>query len=108
MDEWYQNYQEANGVLSWPQFVQEIFIRFEPAGSEDPGEEFNKLQQSGTVNEYQNKFKALRAAIAAQNRHQPEAYWISSFISGLNPEIKSMVRLLKPKTLSETISLAWL
>lgn len=53
-DEWYQNYQQANGVLAWPQFVEEIFVRFEPSGAADPQEDFNKLQQTGTVNEYQN------------------------------------------------------
>lgn len=67
--------------------------------TEDVVEEFNKLQQEGTVEEYVEKFEELRVLMAAANPYLSESYYISSFISGLKKEIKPMLRILEPQTL---------
>lgn len=58
----------------------------------DEVEEFSKFQQNGYVLEYQC-FEALRSLLICKDSKLSEAYFISSFISGLKDELKPMVRL---------------
>ncbi|KAF5195210.1 hypothetical protein FRX31_015203, partial [Thalictrum thalictroides] len=46
--------------------------------------EFNKLQQTGSVMEYQEKFEDLQALVLIKNNKLDEGYFVDSFISGLN------------------------
>ena len=43
-----------------------------------------------------------------KNPHLGEEYFVSSFISGLKDEIKTMIRILSPATLSEAFEIATL
>ncbi|KAE8677721.1 UPF0603 protein [Hibiscus syriacus] len=58
--------------------------------------------EKGSVEEYQEKLKELRPYLLRQNMHLGEAYFVSSFISGLKEELKHKVKVLEPKNLSET------
>ena len=69
-------------------------------------EEFNKLRQSSKVEEYKEKFEELKTLMIIRNQHLDEEYFVSSFISGLKEEIKTMIRMLKLATLSEAFELA--
>ncbi|XP_071940006.1 uncharacterized protein [Coffea arabica] len=69
-------------------------------------QEFNKLRQSSKVEEYQEKFEELKTLMMIRNQHLDEEYFVSSFISGLKDEIKTMIMMLKPATLSEAFDLA--
>nr|XP_027083907.1 uncharacterized protein LOC113706223 [Coffea arabica] len=74
--------------------------------SRDVVEEFNKLQQKGTVEEYEEKFEELKTLMLIRNPRLDEGYFISSFISGLKDEIKPMVKMFKPLTLSKAFEVA--
>lgn len=64
-------------------------IRFDPSNYEDFDEALAKLQQTGTILEYQTQFKHL----AAHVRHWPQRALVGSYVSGLKEEIHSEVKL---------------
>ena len=60
-------------------------------------EDFNRLQQFSNLEEYLTKFEELKALILNRNLNMPDADFLESFIGGLRPAIKSMVRVFKPQ-----------
>lgn len=103
---WYQSTKLARGSISWEEFCVDVSRRFGDTGLRDEVEEFNKLQQNGSVRDYQDKFEELRSGMLLLNPTLPESYFISSFISGVKEEIKPMLRLMKPATLLEAFEIA--
>ena len=100
-DNWFQGVKLVNPGLNWEEFSELLYERFSGKGSLDIVEEFNKLQQVGTVEEYKEKFEELKTLMLTKNPKLDESYFISSFISGLKEEIKPMVKMFKPQALSK-------
>ena len=96
-DVWYQGIKVEFPDLSWQQFANMLSERFAEKGTRDVVEDFNKLQQSGTVEDYQEKFEELKSLMLVKNPHLSESYFVSSFISGLREEIKTMVKNVETK-----------
>jgi hypothetical protein len=59
-------------------------------------EEFNKLIQDKSVDDYIERFEELRSLMSALNPSLTESYYVSSFISRLKEDIKPMLKILKP------------
>lgn len=74
-------------------------------GFRDEVEEFNKLQQEGSIKNYQEKFEELRSLMLLKNPLLTDVYFISSFISRAKEEIKPMLGLLKSNSLSEAFEI---
>lgn len=74
----------------------------------DVVEDFNKLQQLGTMVEYKERFEELKSLMLVRKPHLSDSYFVSSFISGLRDEIKTMVKMLKPNKVSDAMELAQL
>ena len=53
------------------------------------------------MEEYEEKFEELKTLMLIRNPKLDEEYFVSSFISGLKEEIKPMVKMVKPQTLSK-------
>ncbi|KAK2991097.1 hypothetical protein RJ640_021561 [Escallonia rubra] len=51
------------GRVSWSQFVKDLYARFSSTNSSSIVGEFNHLTQTSTVDEYFNRFEALRAQL---------------------------------------------
>ena len=66
-------------------------------------QEFNRLRQEGMVLEFQAKFKELKFRMLNKNPYLNEEYFVSSFIRGLNDELRSTVQVLRPKTIQEAV-----
>jgi len=60
-------------------------------------EEFNKLKQTGSVESYQMRFEKLRSLMIQHNPYLSETYFVSSYLSGLNDELRPMVKVLRPQ-----------
>ncbi|PPS00767.1 hypothetical protein GOBAR_AA19895 [Gossypium barbadense] len=58
----------------------------------DVVEEFNKLTERGSVEDYQEKFEDLRSFMLQYNLHLNEEYFVSSFVSGLTKKPKLDLR----------------
>ncbi|XP_026415875.1 uncharacterized protein LOC113311250 [Papaver somniferum] len=105
-DVWFQDYQIGKGILYWEDFIIDVCTRFQELGHDSVIGEFNKLDQTNTVLEYQERFEELKDLMLAKNPSLPEDYFIQSFISGLKEDIRLVVRMFTPSTLQQTIFLA--
>ena len=52
VDNWYQGYVSQQGLVTWEKFTVDVCKRFGDSVLIDVVEEFNKLKQKGSVNEY--------------------------------------------------------
>ncbi|KAL4319829.1 hypothetical protein GQ457_18G007350 [Hibiscus cannabinus] len=103
---WFDGYVMQKHRLSWHEFTTDLCHRFSDRTDIDVIEEFNKLIQKGSVEEYQEKFEELKPYIIQQNPYQGEPYFVSSFLSGLKEELRHRVKVHSPTSLVEAYRLA--
>ena len=60
VDVWFQSLKLVKGEMTWEQFFGHLIKRFGEKGGKDEVEEFNKLQQLDSVEQYQEEFESLR------------------------------------------------
>ena len=92
--------------VSWEEFVVDVSACFRDNLGSKVVEDFNRLQQTGTLAEYLARFEELRVIMLLRTPNMPENYLLESFIGGLKPAIKSLVRAFKPQTLDAAIEQA--
>lgn len=96
-DAWYQSWRQSEGGwVTWTKFSNELCGRFGERNLADTVEEFNKLKQQGSVEDYLRRFEELKALIGAAHPSLPESYFVSSFISGLRDDLRFVVKMLGP------------
>ncbi|XP_027122021.1 uncharacterized protein [Coffea arabica] len=105
-DNWFQGVKLVRQGLSWGEFCEILCERFSGSNSRDVMDEFNKLQQRGTVEKYEEKFEELKTLMLMKNPRLDELYFVSSFISGLKEKIRPMVKMFKPQTLMKAFEVA--
>ncbi|KAG8375100.1 hypothetical protein BUALT_Bualt10G0065200 [Buddleja alternifolia] len=67
---------------------------------------FNKLNQTGTVSDYLEKFEELKSHMLIFNKDCPEEYFSTSFVSGLRDDIRGAIMSMKLKDFHQTVTLA--
>ncbi|XP_071920623.1 uncharacterized protein [Coffea arabica] len=107
-DKWFQGVKLEKPGITWRMFEELLYKIFDNRNDKDVVEEFNNLQEAGNVEEYQERFEELKTLMMIKNPHLDEEYFISSFISGFKDEIKTMIRILRPTTLSQIFEMATL
>ena len=100
--QWYRWFEKAWPNITWEEFTQALCVRFGPTDYEDFDEALAKLQQTGTVHEYQTQFERLPTRV----QDWPEKALVGSYIDGLKEEIRSEVKLFRPTSLLHAASLA--
>jgi len=98
---WYHWLMDAH-TGGWEEFVFALKTRFAPSAFDDPVGAFTKLKQTSTVEDYQVQFEILSNRIQGMS----EEFKVSTFLSGLKEEVRIMVTMLKPITLSSAFGLA--
>ncbi|KAI3458858.1 hypothetical protein Pfo_015521 [Paulownia fortunei] len=83
------------------EYIHTLNDKFGSLLYEDPISELMNLKQTGTIQEYFNKFDELFNCVELT-----ELYAISCLLGGLRTEISLFVKMFKPKNLQKTISLA--
>ncbi|KAH9685457.1 hypothetical protein KPL70_013962 [Citrus sinensis] len=105
-NQWWQwlrrAYQEDGQTVTWNTFVEEMWARFGPTECEDFDEALSRVQQTGTLRDYQKEFERLGNKVHGWTQRA----LVGTFMGGLKPEISEEIRLFRPKTLKEAISLA--
>ncbi|KAH0671271.1 hypothetical protein KY285_023835 [Solanum tuberosum] len=96
----------SRGLLTWVEFKEELISHFGDILVEDVVEEFNKLSQVGSVDEFLVRFEDLKAQMLIRNPALNETHFLSSFIGALKKEIRFAVKLFKPTTLKIAIEKA--
>jgi len=59
-------------------------------------EDFNRLQQLGTLEAYLTRFEELKALMLVRNPTMPASYFLESFMGELKPMIKSFIQAFNP------------
>jgi hypothetical protein len=72
----------------------------------DVVKEINKLMQDKNMEKYVEKILELKSFINALNLTLPEAYYISSFFSGLKVDVRPMLKIIKLATLMQVFEQA--
>ncbi|KAK0600184.1 hypothetical protein LWI29_012574 [Acer saccharum] len=99
---WYQLQKQEYPFLVWSDFKEGLLSRFGPNQFCDFFGELTKLQQSGTIQDYQTRFEKLLAKVG----QLPQARQVSCFVSGLRDSIRADVQAGRPTTLTAAIGLA--
>ncbi|KAK8695823.1 hypothetical protein V6N13_000971 [Hibiscus sabdariffa] len=98
---WYDGYIMQKHHLSWHEFAADLCHRFCNKNQFDVIKEFNKLSQITTVADYQENFEELQPLMLQKNCNLPESYFVSSFNSGLQEQIRNRVKIHEPVTLAD-------
>lgn len=92
---------EAEGPLTWEEYVQAMNARFNEQAYEDPMADLTNLVQSGSLKDYIDQFDVLINRVSLS-----QAYSVSIFLGGLKGEIQHAVRMLQPQKLHTAYALA--
>ncbi|XP_056698524.1 uncharacterized protein [Spinacia oleracea] len=93
-------------IVDWNDFVADLYARFRDSSAQNVVENFNKLQQTGLLEDYVDEFENLRSIMMMNNHILPETYLLESFVGGLKAAVKPFVKAFKPDSISEAIDLA--
>jgi hypothetical protein len=101
--QWVQRmYREERIAISWEIFERELLVRFGPTEVEDYDEALTKIQQTGTLRDYQQEFEHLANRVEGWRQKA----LVGAFLGGMKLDIIYAVRMFKPKTLRDAIELA--
>lgn len=105
-NQWWQwlrrSYQDEGKVVTWEVFVEELWARFGPTDCEAFNEALSRVKQTGTLRDYRKEFERLGNRVQGWTQKA----LVGTFMGGLKPEISEEIRLFRPRTLKEAISLA--
>ncbi|XP_061344653.1 uncharacterized protein LOC133290572 [Gastrolobium bilobum] len=99
---WFNGSFQDTCLPDWDAFCVALQFRFGPSEFEDPAGALVKIQQSGSVTEYQATFEKLVSKVPAVSTPMLR----SIFISGLKPRIKRLVLTHRPQDFHEAYALA--
>ena len=105
-NQWWQwlrkTLQEERKMISWEKFEEELWAHFGPLGCEDFDEALLRIRQLGTLRDYQWEFVKLGNKV----RGWSQRALVGAFMGGLKVEIFDGIRMFKPQSLKEAITLA--
>lgn len=105
-EHYYMDNIEGREFMGWPIFSNMLIERFLEEEGENLIVDFNKLVQDGSVVEYRDKFEELKSFISHFNRSLNEEYFLKIFLSGLKEEIRDLIMVQIPATLSQAFNIA--
>jgi hypothetical protein len=99
---WYQLFQDSEAVVTWNSLKAALHTRYGPTAFEDHFGDLTKLQQTGTVREYQLQFEQLLSRVGKLSvLHQ-----LGCFVGRLRSNLRIEVQAARPTTVIEAIGLA--
>ncbi|KAH9766092.1 hypothetical protein KPL70_002068 [Citrus sinensis] len=99
--QWFQLIKQERDMLTWQEFCDSLHARYGATQFQDFFGELIKLQQVGSVCDYQTQFKKLLAKVGQLSQDRQ----VSCFVSGLKDTIKADVPDGRPNTLTSAIRL---
>ena len=83
-EEWYGG-RMAN---EQPQeLVELVKRRLKKCWTRSAVEEFQRLHQTGSVEDYMDQFERAKSRLLLESRHLPESFFVEAYLSGLREEI---------------------
>ena len=95
---WYHIYSLNNSLCDWSNFTEQITQRFGLMDQELLMENFNQLKQVDSLEQYYNEFEGYVVQLREKIPSLTDAYFLESFIGGMQKEIQQDIRILTPKT----------
>lgn len=93
--------KEGQQEVTWESFCEELWAWFGPTDCEDFNETLSNIRHLGSFREYQYEFEKLGNRVQGWSQKA----LVRTFMGGLKLEIAEEIRMFKPKTLKEAISL---
>lgn len=106
VDAWYQGWTSVRNHPTWGEFADKLCERFGERSMFDIVKEFNKLIQVGELKTYLKRFDKLISLMSSHDPHFSEAYFVSSFLSGLSEDLRPMVKMIRPQTVGQAVESA--
>lgn len=105
-EKWVSSYLTVGRNVDWSDFILDLSVRFNDDIGCNVVEKINRLQQTDSIEGYIDEFQDLRSLMSQQNHMLPDSYFLDSFVGGLEPTVKPIVRAFKPKIVSEAVEYA--
>ncbi|KAL2930706.1 Transcription factor bHLH25 [Bienertia sinuspersici] len=105
-ESWVSSYLAVRASVNWQDFILDLTVRFQDHASENMVEQFNKIQQNGSLDDYVDEFEHLRSLLMQNSYILPESFVLETSIGGLKPSIKFFVKAFKPFSISAAIEVA--
>lgn len=95
---WFNYEIEYGDFKDWVDFKQRLLSRFAESFEKTPGKRLFSIQQTGSIAEYVREFQELASQIKLAEAHK-----IDIFFNGLKREMKEVIMMKEPQTLSDHI-----
>jgi len=102
-ESWHNGYILGRQNILWEDFVVDLGASFKDDLGSCVIEEFNKLKQTGTIDDYLEEFQELKSQMLIKNPTLPPDYFPASFVRGLDDNVKHFIRAFNPRTLSDAV-----
>lgn len=99
---WFKWLHSNHLLTTWSEFLHALEVRFGPSSFANHEASLYKLQQTGSVLEYQQQFESLSNRVTGLS---PTSL-LNCFLSGLRKDIHHELSILKPSSLTQAIDLA--
>ncbi|XP_047979109.1 uncharacterized protein LOC125221028 [Salvia hispanica] len=100
--DWIWNYCSSHEFVTWPEFLDDVRRRFDPQCYVSHVGLLKKLQQIGTVYDYQLAFEKLQTKVVGV----PDHVLLDLYVASLRQPIQDEVLLHRPTSLSAAFALA--
>ncbi|WVZ61926.1 hypothetical protein U9M48_011733 [Paspalum notatum var. saurae] len=105
---WLQTIERKERILDWDHFCSLVFTRFDKNQYQLQLRQLDSLKQTGSAQEYQERFEQLSHGILLYNAAYDETYFITRFLGGLREDIRAPIALHRPKDVDTASALALL
>ncbi|VFQ74355.1 unnamed protein product [Cuscuta campestris] len=105
-ENWMSSYLSFRKFVSWHEFIIDLSARFRDDKGHNVVEQFKKLEQKGSLEDYIDEFEDLRSVLVQNNHYLPDSYILDCFIGGLKASIRLYVKAFKPNCLAQAIEYA--
>uniref|UniRef100_A0A251UQ20 Putative retrotransposon gag domain-containing protein n=1 Tax=Helianthus annuus TaxID=4232 RepID=A0A251UQ20_HELAN len=99
---WFTVLKQVHDSLTWSDFQSELLQRFSGLEIHNPYEQLATIQQSDSIHDYIEDFEYLLSLIP----RLPESQTLGYFVAGLKEDVKQRVRLHRPTSCIDAMSLA--
>lgn len=101
--QWWRGTGYAPSNVPWHKFCSYLSDRFALDYVCDIVSSFHATQQTCTIAVYVEQFEKLMNVMRRENPAIPDDYYVTSFLSGLNPYIKIHVECFKPNNMQTAV-----
>lgn len=105
---WLQSTNAHVELMSWSEFAEAVCAKFGREEFQSLIRQFNRVRQIGSVLSYAEKFNELMHQLYVHHSSWNLVFFVTEFLDGLKPEIRSAVLLHSPADMDTVVDLACL